>query len=85
MRKSKMDRQAVKDLAFGGLVEILKSKRYYYYSTVGADYCHLTEEGEKMVVEYINMLGYKVMKAEEDDLNRRAKELTMKALKGETV
>jgi hypothetical protein len=80
-----MDKDAVKDIIFGGLVEIVKSKRYYRYSTVGPEYSYLTEDGEKMIVEYINLMSYKIHQAEEEELNKRAKELTMKALKGETV
>jgi hypothetical protein len=80
-----MDKRAIKDLTYGGLSEILKDRNNYYYSSVSSEYSHLTEEGEKLVIEYINMLSHKIMRADEEDLDWRAKELTMKALKGETV
>ena len=84
VRKSKMDKDAIKDVTYGGLSEIIKDRHNYYYS-VGPEYSNLTEKGEKAVLDYINIIAYKMIKAEEEELNKRAKELTMKALKGETV
>lgn len=83
-RRSSMDKRAIKDITYGGLLEIIKDRKNYYYS-VGPEYSNLTEEGGKAVLEYINIIAYKMMKAEEVDINQRAKELTMKALKGETI
>jgi hypothetical protein len=52
---------------------------------VGTNYCHFTEEGQKALQEYMTLMGAKLCEAEEAELNRRAKDLVIKGLKGETV
>ena len=80
-----MDKQAIKDVMFGGLSEIMKNRKYYYFSSVGSNYCHFTEEGKEALLEYMNLMGAKLCEVEEAELNRRAKDLVIKGLKGETV
>lgn len=80
-----MDKKAVKDLMFGGLHELMKDRRYYYHSDVGQSYSYWTDEGKEALLEYMNVMGWKLKEAEEADLKQRAKELTMSALKGEKV
>lgn len=80
-----MDKQAVKDAIFGGIYELMRNRNYYYHSTVGAGYSHWTEEGKEALLEYMNIMGWKLKEAEEADLKKRAKELTLNALKGEKV
>ncbi len=53
----------------------------YYYSNVGANYCHLTPEGEKAVIEWINLLAPHMRKIEQDDLVARAKQMVFDELK----
>ena len=78
-----MDKQAVKDLVFGGLLELMRNRKYYYHSGVGAAYSHFTDDGKEALIEYMQVMGWKLKEAEEADLNKRAKEQTMAALKGE--
>jgi len=80
-----MDKQAIKDVMFGGLSELMKNRKYYYFSAVGTNYCHFTEDGQKALQEYMTLMGAKLCEAEEAELNRRAKDLVIKGLKGETV
>lgn len=80
-----MDKQAVKDLVFGGLHELMKDRKYYYHSSVGQSYSYWTEEGKEALHEYMNIMGWKLKEAEEAELNRRAKDLVVKGLKGEKV
>ena len=70
---------------FGGVTEMLKNRNLYYHSTIGPTYCHFTEEGKEALREYMNLMAYKILEAEEAFLNKRAKELVIKGLKGETV
>ena len=77
-----MEKAAIKDLAYGGLLEIMSNRRYFYKSSVGVGYCHFTPEGEKALVEYMNLVGGKMVEAEEASLDKRAKEMVMSALKG---
>lgn len=76
-----MEKGAIKDLIYGGLEEILNNSRYYYHSTVGAGYSHLTEEGKIAVTEYMDLMAWKVKEANEVDLDRRAKKQVIDQLK----
>lgn len=78
-----MKKQAIKDLTYGGLIELINNSYYYYHSSVGAGYSHLTEEGKEAVAEYINMMAWKMKEAEETDLTQRSKDMVLKTLKGE--
>ena len=81
MKNSKMQKSAIKDLVYGGLEEILNNSRHYYKSSVGSNYCHLTESGKEAIVEFIDIMAYKINQAEEQDLDRRAKEQVLKELR----
>lgn len=45
-----MDDQALKEIIFGGTRELMKNRKYYYHSSVGAEYCHWTDERAKEMV-----------------------------------
>lgn len=66
---------------YAGLFEIIKDNQMYYYSNVGANYCHLTPAGEKAVIEWINLLAPHMRKIEQDDLAARAKQMVFDELK----
>ena len=76
-----MEKPALKHLIYGGIEEIIRDRNYYYHSDVGEKYSNFTEEGESAILEYIRSMAYKIRTAEEADLERRAKEQTLKALK----
>ena len=77
-----MNKAAVKDFAYGGLLELINNRHFYYKSSTGAGYSHLTDEGKEAVAEFINLLAYKMLEAEDEDLNRRAKQAVVDQLKG---
>lgn len=83
VKKSKMQKGAIKDLVYGGLEEILNNRNYYYNSSVGANYSHLTDPGKEAVIEFIGLISSKIIEAENADLDRRAKEQVLKELKGQ--
>jgi hypothetical protein len=83
VKKSKMRKDAVKDLMFGGVSELMKNKHYYYFSSVGSAYCHWTEAGKQALQEYMDLMAFKLYEAEVEDLDRRARELVIGALKGD--
>jgi hypothetical protein len=56
-----MDRSAIKEFTYGGLMELMRNRKYYYHSNVGPTYSHWTEDGEKALVEYMNMVGWKMI------------------------
>mgnify|MGYP003333634129 FL=1 len=80
-----MNKQAVKELMYGGLQELMHNKNFYYYSTVGHQYSHWTEEGLEALQDYMNIIGWKMLEAEDKELNVRAKDIVIKGLKGEQV
>jgi len=80
-----MDKKAVKDLMFGGIHELMRDRKYYYHSGVGQAYSYWTDEGKKALVEYMNVMGWKLKEAEEADLKERSKQMVLKGLKGEEI
>lgn len=79
-----MDKGSLKDFMYGGLTEIMNNRQYYYKTSVGQGYCHFTEEGEKALVEYMNLISWKMIEAENNELNARSKEMIMNTLKGDS-
>ena len=76
-----MHKSAIKDLCYGGLVELINNGRYYYHSSVGAGYSHLTEDGKEAILEFMNMVAFKIKEAEDRDLDNRAKRQVLEQLK----
>ena len=81
MKKSKMKKGAIKDLFYGGMLELLNNRNYYYHSSVGSSYSHLTEDGKEAMIEFMNMIAFKMKEAEDADLNNRAKQQVIEQLK----
>ena len=79
-----MQKGAIKDLIYGGIEEILNNRNYYYHSTVGAPYSHLTEDGRAAVLEFVELMSFKIKEANEVDLNHRAKQQVLETLKTKT-
>jgi hypothetical protein len=48
---------------------------------VGSSYSYLTEDGKLAVIEFMNMIAYKMKEAEDEDLNIRAKQQVLDQLK----
>ena len=76
-----MQKQAIKELMYGSINELMHNSRYYYHSSVGENYSHFTEAGKEAVQEFMGSMAYKIRAAEEADLESRAREQTMAALK----
>jgi hypothetical protein len=76
-----MSKEVVKDLIVGGVSELMRNPHLYYFSSVGPNYCHWTEDGKAALHEYMNLMAWKLREAEEAELNQRAKDLVLKELK----
>ena len=76
-----MEKAAIKDLVYGGVEEILNNRRYYYHSSIGVGYSHLTDDGKVAMVEFMDLMAFKIREAEDQDLDRRAKEQVIQTLK----
>lgn len=78
-----MDRQAAKDLVYGGLIELVNNKKFYYTSSISpAEYSHFTDEGKEAVLEFLNNMAFVMQKTEAAELDKRAKDMVLKGLKG---
>jgi len=80
-----MDKQAVKDLIFGGVVEIMRNRKYYHHSSIGTQYSYWTDEGKEALHEYMTVMGWKLKEAEEAELIKKSKEIVIAGLKGDKV
>ena len=80
-----MEKTVIKDLMYGGLTELMNNKEFYHRSSVGADYSQWTEKGTLVMIEFVKSMNKQMHTAEDLSLNKRAKELVIKGLKGETV
>lgn len=65
----------------GALKTLIKDKTYFYYSSIGISYCHLTDEGRRAVAEMVDMLAPKLFEAMHKDDIERSKQLMMDELK----
>jgi len=77
-----MLRQDVERMIVGSIKELLRDRQYFYHSNVGADYCHLTEEGKSAIIDMINVLGSRMLIAIEKEDIERSKQLVLDELKG---
>ena len=76
-----MNKQALKDVLYGALIEMTRSSDFLYRSSVGHKYSHWTDEGERVVAYYINLITPLMLEIEEKELNERAKSLVLEELK----
>jgi len=78
-----MDRVAIKDFVYGGMLELMRNRQYYYHSEVNSTYDYWTEEGKAALADYMNLVAGKMWETEQIELNARAKHLVLNELKGE--
>jgi hypothetical protein len=77
-----MLRHDVEKMIVGSIKEIIRDRQYFYHSTVGTEYCHLTEEGKTAIIDIVNILGPRLLKAEAEEDIERSKQLVLDKLKG---
>ena len=80
-----MDQLAIKEVLYSGLLALMQTRTYYFHSEVGAEYSHWTEAGLEEVVEYTKVRAELMLTADAKSLDKRAKELVIRGLKGETL
>ena len=72
----------VEKMMVGSIKEILKDKNYFYYSSIGPEYCHLTDQGKEAIMDIMNLLGSRLAVAIEKEDIERSKQLVLDELKG---
>lgn len=78
----KLAQQANKDVVYGALQGIIKNPTLWRSSSVGREYCHLTDDGREVIVDLVQDLLRTIDVLERKALDERAKEITMETLKG---
>jgi len=76
-----MEKQAIKDLMYGSLTELMQNRRYYSRSSVGPEYSRWTEEGQVVLKQFMSEIIKLIYVANKNELDSRAKELVLKDLK----
>ena len=76
-----MNRQALKDLLYGGIEEMTQNPKLFYRSSVGKEYSNWTEEGQANLAEFMNYMAAEMAKCRQVEDDRRAKEMVLKELK----
>lgn len=71
-----MSNKLFKNQIYACLVELLCDDEYYYQSVVGTSYNKLTPEGERAIIEYINMIAPHIIMKNRDELVNLAKQIT---------
>ena len=80
-----MNKDALKEVIYGGITALMQNRKYYYHSSVSASYSHWTDEGKEALAEYMSFIGWKMVEAENKDLDHRAKQMVINSLKGEKI
>jgi hypothetical protein len=78
-----MDTNSIKDVMYGGITQLMKDRDLYYNSGVGVEYNRWTDKGKEALAEYMNILSSQIIKAENVELDQRAKNLVINGLKGD--
>lgn len=73
--------QLLPNQVYVGLYEIIKDSKLYYNSSIGPNYSHLTEDGEKAVLFWINLMAPEMIQHETAMLDARAKKMVIDELK----
>ncbi len=79
-----MEKSAIKELLYGGISELMKNRHFYYDSGVKG-YSHFTDSGKDALNEFASQMAQFITEADNKDLDKRAKELVIKGLKGDQV
>jgi hypothetical protein len=70
-----------KKQVYAGLLEILQDSKYYYNSSVGASYSHLTEDGKAALLDFIEHSAPRMLKKQKEEFELKAKEMVWDELK----
>jgi hypothetical protein len=84
-KKYKMNKSVVKDIIYGGIVEMMNNRDLFYNSSVNTKYSEWTAAGIIALQEFLQAMSTQILDSQEEDLNKRAKEMVINGLKGEKV
>jgi len=71
----------VEKMIIGSVKEVIKDRNLFHNSSVGPEYCHLTDEGARAMTEMLNLLLPRLLKAQELEDVERSKQIVLGELK----
>ena len=74
-----IEKQSVKEMLYGGLMELTNNMRYYHKSAQG--YSYWTEEGKAVMETFVVSMMEMADQAEQNEFEKKAKEFTFETLK----
>lgn len=78
-----MNEREVIFIVQGMLRTLVRDKKYFYHSSVGSNYCHLTDDGRRVLMETMELVAPKLFEAMHQEDLERSKQLIMNELKGD--
>lgn len=75
-----MEANAIKDLMYGGINELVNNPEFYRRSPIGWEYCRFTDKGAEALLQYMNLMSVNILIAQAAEADRRAKEMVMNTL-----
>jgi len=82
--KTSMKKHVLKDQLYGTILEMTKNPKLYYISNIGRntyEYSNWKEEGRTELQEFIEDITRKMLVAEQQELDERAKTMVFEELK----
>jgi hypothetical protein len=76
-----MESNAIKELLYGGVSELMKNSDYYRSSPVGWEFCRFTDAGIAALIQFMNLISVQMLTAQSLELDARAKKLVIDGLK----
>ena len=76
---TKLEKSAIKEMLYGGLMELTDNFRYYHKSAQG--YSYWTTEGVEQMTQFVTNMMEMADQAEQNEFEKKAKEFTFQTLK----
>lgn len=76
---AKLEKSAIKEMLYGGLMELTDNFKYYHKSAQG--YSYWTTEGIEQMTQFVTSMMEMAELAEQDAFEKKAKEFTFDTLK----
>lgn len=82
-RVGHMRKTAIRDQLYGGIIEMMKNREFFYRSEIGRahEYSNWTDQGKEELMDFIMAHSKKMLVAEEAEIDALAREMTFSALK----
>lgn len=80
-----LDKNAIKDIMYASLLELSKNKQNFYHSGISDSYSKFTDNGQTIVIDYLEKLIPIMHRVDQAELDKRAKQMVIDGLKGKEI